>query len=188
MSLPPAILLGQSLGGLTARPTAAAHPSRVASLILVKAKPAGRTPDLPTRIAHWLDGPLPVPSRGDGVPGPRQGGRRPGPATGRRPRPSAPGHDDRGGGGTLHGGILGRVVPDGVRSATSSPTARASPRGVAERKPAVMLFPDDVQAGRLSTESGEAPSAGLTPRRSARRSRPSIPRHRQRRSVPPCQR
>ncbi|WP_435878283.1 alpha/beta fold hydrolase [Streptomyces bobili] len=66
LSLPPAILLGQSLGGLTALLTAAAHPSRVASLILVEAGPAGRTPDLPARIAHWLDSwPTPFPSRAE---------------------------------------------------------------------------------------------------------------------------
>ncbi|MGW7648557.1 alpha/beta fold hydrolase [Streptomyces bobili] len=66
LSLPPAVLLGQSLGGLTALLTAAAHPSRVASLILVEAGPAGRTPDLPARIAHWLDSwPTPFLSRAE---------------------------------------------------------------------------------------------------------------------------
>ncbi|MDX3571626.1 alpha/beta hydrolase [Streptomyces sp. ID05-47C] len=66
LSLPPAVLLGQSLGGLTALLTAAAHPSRVASLILVEAGPAGRTPDLPAQIAHWLDSwPTPFPSRAE---------------------------------------------------------------------------------------------------------------------------
>ncbi|MFM9496611.1 alpha/beta fold hydrolase [Streptomyces galilaeus] len=66
LSLPPAVLLGQSLGGLTALLTAAAHPSRVASLILVEAGPAGRTPDLPARIAHWPESwPAPFPSRSE---------------------------------------------------------------------------------------------------------------------------
>ncbi|MFD5267677.1 alpha/beta fold hydrolase [Streptomyces sp. NPDC058335] len=66
LSLPPAVLLGQSLGGLTALLTAAAHPSRVASLVLVEAGPAGRTPELPAQIAHWLDNwPAPFPSRAE---------------------------------------------------------------------------------------------------------------------------
>jgi pimeloyl-ACP methyl ester carboxylesterase len=64
LSLPPAILLGQSLGGLTALLTAAAHPALVTSLILVEAGPAGRNPELPAQIAGWLDSwPVPFPSR-----------------------------------------------------------------------------------------------------------------------------
>ncbi|MET9383443.1 alpha/beta hydrolase [Streptomyces sp. NPDC002928] len=55
LSLSPAILVGQSLGGLTALLTAAAHPLLVDSLILVEAGPAGRNPDLPAQIAGWLD-------------------------------------------------------------------------------------------------------------------------------------
>ncbi|MGQ4361259.1 alpha/beta fold hydrolase [Streptomyces sp. SAS_272] len=55
LALPPAILLGQSLGGLTALLTAAAHPSRVAALILVEAGPQGRNPQLPAQIGAWLD-------------------------------------------------------------------------------------------------------------------------------------
>ncbi|MFI6035647.1 alpha/beta fold hydrolase [Streptomyces sp. NPDC051315] len=63
LSLSPAILLGQSLGGLTALLTAAAHPSLVTSLILVEAGPAGGDPELPVRIAAWLDSwPAPFPS------------------------------------------------------------------------------------------------------------------------------
>ncbi|WP_327315351.1 alpha/beta fold hydrolase [Streptomyces sp. NBC_01235] len=63
LDLPPAILLGQSLGGLTALLTAAAHPSRVSSLILVEAGPAGGDPELPERIGSWLDGwPTPFPT------------------------------------------------------------------------------------------------------------------------------
>ncbi|MFF4830736.1 alpha/beta fold hydrolase [Streptomyces sp. NPDC001315] len=54
LSLSPTILVGQSLGGLTALLTAAAHPSLVDSLILVEAGPAGRNPDLPGQIAGWL--------------------------------------------------------------------------------------------------------------------------------------
>ncbi|MEH0555707.1 alpha/beta fold hydrolase [Streptomyces sp. B21-101] len=55
LALPPVILLGQSLGGLTALLTAAAHPSRVAALILVEAGPQGRDPELPAQIGAWLD-------------------------------------------------------------------------------------------------------------------------------------
>ncbi|MFD7130371.1 alpha/beta fold hydrolase [Streptomyces sp. NPDC059894] len=66
LSLPPVILLGQSLGGLTALQTAAAHPSLITSLILVEAGPAGRAPHLPARIATWLDSwPTPFPSHPD---------------------------------------------------------------------------------------------------------------------------
>lgn len=64
LSLAPAVLLGQSLGGLTALLTAAAHPSLVTSLILVEAGPAGRNAELPAQIAGWLDSwPVPFPSR-----------------------------------------------------------------------------------------------------------------------------
>lgn len=64
LSLPPAILLGQSLGGLTALLTTAAHPALVTSLILVEAGPAGRNPELPAQMAGWLDSwPVPFPSR-----------------------------------------------------------------------------------------------------------------------------
>jgi pimeloyl-ACP methyl ester carboxylesterase len=64
LSLPPAILLGQSLGGLTAMLTAAAHPSLVTSLILVEAGAAGGDAGLPGQIAGWLDSwPVPFPSR-----------------------------------------------------------------------------------------------------------------------------
>ncbi|MEU0742537.1 alpha/beta hydrolase [Streptomyces sp. NPDC006134] len=55
LSLTPATLIGQSLGGHTALLLAAAHPARVASLVLVEAGPGGPNPDLPTRIASWLD-------------------------------------------------------------------------------------------------------------------------------------
>ncbi|QNP72479.1 alpha/beta hydrolase [Streptomyces roseirectus] len=59
----PAILVGQSLGGLTALLTAATHPSAVKALILIEATPAAAAPDLPTQIATWLDTwPTPFPS------------------------------------------------------------------------------------------------------------------------------
>ncbi|MFH8799322.1 alpha/beta fold hydrolase [Streptomyces sp. NPDC017936] len=64
LSLPPALLLGQSLGGLTALLTAAAHPSLVTSLVLVEAGPACRNAELPAQIAAWMDSwPTPFPSR-----------------------------------------------------------------------------------------------------------------------------
>ncbi|MFJ4278839.1 alpha/beta fold hydrolase [Streptomyces massasporeus] len=55
LDLAPVTLLGQSLGGHTAMLTAASHPQLVASLILIEAGPAGPSPDLPARIAGWLD-------------------------------------------------------------------------------------------------------------------------------------
>ncbi|GAB2742266.1 alpha/beta fold hydrolase [Streptomyces bullii] len=53
--LAPVTLVGQSLGGHTAMLLAAAHPRLVKSLVLVEAGPAGPSPDLPDRIAGWLD-------------------------------------------------------------------------------------------------------------------------------------
>ncbi|MFE6028047.1 alpha/beta fold hydrolase [Streptomyces niveus] len=54
------VLIGQSLGGLTALLTAAAHPDLVRSLILVEAGPRGPAPELPGKIGRWLDS-WPVP-------------------------------------------------------------------------------------------------------------------------------
>ena len=52
LSLAPVTLTGQSLGGLTALLTAAAHPelvsSLVSSLVLTEAGPSGSNPDLPS--------------------------------------------------------------------------------------------------------------------------------------------
>ncbi|GAV45570.1 alpha/beta fold hydrolase [Streptomyces acidiscabies] len=63
LNAPPAILLGQSLGGVTALLTAATHPTLTHSLILVEAGPAQATPDLPDNIAAWLASwPTPFPS------------------------------------------------------------------------------------------------------------------------------
>jgi pimeloyl-ACP methyl ester carboxylesterase len=63
LSLSPAILLGQSLGGLTAMLTAEAHPALVTALILVEAGPAGGNAGLPAQIGEWLDSwPTPFPS------------------------------------------------------------------------------------------------------------------------------
>ncbi|MET9395801.1 alpha/beta hydrolase [Streptomyces sp. NPDC006624] len=56
LDLAPVTLLGQSLGGHTALLLAASRPHLVKSLILVEAGPGGPNPDLPARIAHWLDG------------------------------------------------------------------------------------------------------------------------------------
>ncbi|MFF5309316.1 alpha/beta fold hydrolase [Streptomyces massasporeus] len=55
LDLAPVTLLGQSLGGHTAMLLAASRPHLVSSLILIEAGPAGPTPDLPARIATWLD-------------------------------------------------------------------------------------------------------------------------------------
>ncbi|MFE0471517.1 alpha/beta fold hydrolase [Streptomyces sp. NPDC058947] len=55
LNLGPVTLLGQSLGGHTALLLAASHPHLVHSLILVEAGAGGPAPDLPTRIATWLD-------------------------------------------------------------------------------------------------------------------------------------
>lgn len=56
----PVVLIGQSLGGLTALLTAAAHPDLVRALILVEAGPRGPAPELPGKIGRWLDS-WPVP-------------------------------------------------------------------------------------------------------------------------------
>ncbi|MGQ4387870.1 alpha/beta fold hydrolase [Streptomyces sp. SAS_270] len=55
LALAPVTLVGQSLGGLTALLTAAAHPELIHSLILIEAGPNGPNPNLPTEIAAWLD-------------------------------------------------------------------------------------------------------------------------------------
>lgn len=55
LALAPVTLVGQSLGGLTALLTAAAHPELIHSLILIEAGPNGPNPDLPAQIAAWLD-------------------------------------------------------------------------------------------------------------------------------------
>ncbi|WP_155054695.1 alpha/beta fold hydrolase [Streptomyces blattellae] len=55
LSLSPATLIGQSLGGHTAMLLAAAHPALVKSLILIEAGPGAPAPDLPSQIAAWLD-------------------------------------------------------------------------------------------------------------------------------------
>ncbi|MEV5321147.1 alpha/beta fold hydrolase [Streptomyces sp. NPDC052687] len=61
LSLAPATLIGQSLGGHTALLTAAAHPDSVSSLILIEAGPGGPNPTLPTQITTWLNS-WPAPS------------------------------------------------------------------------------------------------------------------------------
>ena len=60
LSLGPAVVIGQSMGGHTAMLLAADHPGLVRSLVLVEAGPAGPHPELPAAIAGWLDG-WPVP-------------------------------------------------------------------------------------------------------------------------------
>ncbi|MEU7328311.1 alpha/beta hydrolase [Streptomyces parvus] len=54
------VLVGQSMGGLTALLTAAAHPEVCRALVLIEAGPAGPAPELPEQIGSWL-GSWPVP-------------------------------------------------------------------------------------------------------------------------------
>ncbi|MEW2067692.1 alpha/beta hydrolase [Streptomyces sp. NPDC007346] len=56
------VLVGQSMGGLTALLTAAAHPELVHALVLIEAGPGGPSPSLPETIGAWLDSwPVPFP-------------------------------------------------------------------------------------------------------------------------------
>lgn len=58
------VLVGQSMGGLTALLTAAAHPEVCRALVLIEAGPAGPSPGLPEQIGRWLDSwPVPFPDR-----------------------------------------------------------------------------------------------------------------------------
>lgn len=62
------VLIGQSLGGLTALLTAAAHPDLVRALVLVEAGPRGPAPELPGKIGSWLDSwPVPFASADEAV-------------------------------------------------------------------------------------------------------------------------
>ncbi|MFC8698909.1 alpha/beta fold hydrolase [Streptomyces parvus] len=59
------VLVGQSMGGLTALLTAAAHPEVCRALVLIEAGPAGPAPELPEQIGRWLDSwPVPFPDVG----------------------------------------------------------------------------------------------------------------------------
>ncbi|MFB7227081.1 alpha/beta fold hydrolase [Streptomyces fimicarius] len=61
---PDTVLVGQSMGGLTALLTAAAHPEVCRALILIEAGPGGPNPGLPEQIGRWLDSwPVPFPDR-----------------------------------------------------------------------------------------------------------------------------
>lgn len=56
------VLVGQSMGGITALLTAAAHPELVRALVLIEAGPDGPSPGLPATIGAWLDSwPVPFP-------------------------------------------------------------------------------------------------------------------------------
>ncbi|WP_128817586.1 alpha/beta fold hydrolase [Streptomyces sp. S063] len=58
------VLVGQSMGGLTALLTAAAHPEVCRALVLIEAGPGGPSPGLPEQIGGWLDSwPVPFPDR-----------------------------------------------------------------------------------------------------------------------------
>ncbi|MFF5827934.1 alpha/beta fold hydrolase [Streptomyces bacillaris] len=59
------VLVGQSMGGVTALLTAAAHPELVRALVLIEAGPDGPSPSLPETIGAWLDSwPVPFPDAG----------------------------------------------------------------------------------------------------------------------------
>ena len=63
LDLAPVILVGHSLGANTAFLTAAAHPQRVAALVVGEASPDGPTPELRRKLQRWLDRwPIPFPS------------------------------------------------------------------------------------------------------------------------------
>jgi pimeloyl-ACP methyl ester carboxylesterase len=55
LSLAPAVLVGQSMGGGTAFLAAAAHPELVDSLVMIEASPDGPLPELPPHICSWLE-------------------------------------------------------------------------------------------------------------------------------------
>jgi pimeloyl-ACP methyl ester carboxylesterase len=64
LELPQPALVGQSLGGLTAMLTAAAHPDLVHALVMVEAGPGGSSPEVVAEIGAWFDSwPTPFPSR-----------------------------------------------------------------------------------------------------------------------------
>ncbi|MEU7892805.1 alpha/beta hydrolase [Nonomuraea sp. NPDC049152] len=66
LAVAPVILAGQSLGGVTAIQTAAAHPDLVQALLLVEAGPAPGDTDLPGHIDGWLRSwPVPFATRRD---------------------------------------------------------------------------------------------------------------------------
>ena len=50
--LAPAVVVGQSLGGITAMLLAARHPDLVRALVVIEASPAGGDPDLDTAVAE----------------------------------------------------------------------------------------------------------------------------------------
>jgi pimeloyl-ACP methyl ester carboxylesterase len=66
--LEPAILVGQSLGGLIAFLAASERPDLVDALIVVEATPTREGPEIAEQIADYFDSwPLPFPSRDDAV-------------------------------------------------------------------------------------------------------------------------
>lgn len=62
LALGSVVLVGHSLGGHTAMLTAAAHPDRVAALVMIEAGPGDADSDLPAGIEEWLAS-WPVPFR-----------------------------------------------------------------------------------------------------------------------------
>lgn len=68
LDLAPALLVGQSLGGLTAFLAASARPDLVSALIVVEATPTREGPEVAEQIADYLGSwPLPFPSQDDAV-------------------------------------------------------------------------------------------------------------------------
>jgi pimeloyl-ACP methyl ester carboxylesterase len=68
LDLAPALLVGQSLGGLTAFLAASARPDLVSALIAVEATPTREGPEVAEQIADYLGSwPLPFPSQDDAV-------------------------------------------------------------------------------------------------------------------------
>jgi pimeloyl-ACP methyl ester carboxylesterase len=55
LGLAPAVLVGQSLGGLVAFLAASARPDLVRALVVIEATPAREGPDLPAQIRDYLD-------------------------------------------------------------------------------------------------------------------------------------
>jgi pimeloyl-ACP methyl ester carboxylesterase len=66
LGLGPAVLVGQSMGGLNAFLVAARRPDLVRALVVVEASPGGPNPQVPERVGAWLDSwPVPFPTLAD---------------------------------------------------------------------------------------------------------------------------
>ena len=66
LGLGPAVLVGQSMGGLNAFLAAARRPDLVRALVVIEASPGGPDPKVPARVGAWLDSwPVPFPTLAD---------------------------------------------------------------------------------------------------------------------------